>query len=182
MDLQDFEGQDMYFDLPMSAEVDQLVNEAAESYGNGDAENKLLQAYELAPKNLSLLVAMYRFYYYQHRWKDALHIADLAMEASGELLDMTTHWTRLTPEHLGQPALRSMGLLRFYFLALKGAGYLCLRMDDREAALERLKKVVELDPQDRLGASFLLDMAKYGSADGRPNLRLAYVNEDRMAS
>lgn len=182
MDLQDFEGQDMYFDLPMSAEVERLIDEAADSYGNGGAESKLLRAYVLAPKNLTLLVAMYRFYYYQHRWNDALYIADQAMLVSGEMLDMTTHWRLLTPEHLGGPALRSMGLLRFYFLALKGAGYLCLRMEDREGAIERLQKVVELDPQDRLGASFLLNMAIYGSAEGRPNLRLAYVNEDRMAS
>jgi tetratricopeptide (TPR) repeat protein len=182
MDLQDFEGQDMYFDMPMAAEVEQLIEEASECYGNGDAESKLLRAYVLAPKNLSLLVAMYRFYYYQHRWNDALYIADQAMQVSGEMLDMTTHWRLLTPEHLGGPALRSMGLLRFYFLALKGAGYLCLRMDDREGATERLQKVVELDPQDRLGAKFLLNMALYGSEDGRPNLRLAYVNEERMAS
>jgi len=182
MDLQDFEGQDMYFDMPMSAEVERLINEASEQYGNGDAESRLLRAYVLAPKNLSLLVAMYRFYYYQHRWHDALYIADQAMKVSAEMLEMTAHWRLLTPAHLGTPAMRSMGLLRFYFLALKGAGYLCLRMDDREGAIERLQKVVELDPQDRLGATFLLKMALYGSEDGKPNLRLAYVNEERMAS
>jgi tetratricopeptide (TPR) repeat protein len=182
MDLQDFEGQDMYFDLPMPEEVETLISEAAECYSTGGAEPKLLRAYVLAPRNLTLLVAMYRFYYYQHRWNDALYIADQAMLVSGEMLEMTTHWRLLTPAHLGTPAMRSMGLLRFYFLALKGAGYLCLRMEDREGAVERLQKVVELDPQDRLGANMLLNMAIYGSVDGRPNLRLAYVNEERMAS
>ena len=182
MDLQDFEGQDMYFDMPMPEEVETLINEAADCYGSGGAEAKLLKAYLLAPHNLSLLVAMYRFYYYQHRWSDALYIADQAMLVSGKMLEMTMHWRLLKPDHLGGPALRSMGLLRFYFLALKGAGYLCLRMEDREGAVERLQKVVELDPQDRLGAKMLLNMAIYGSEDGRPNLRLAYVNEERMAS
>ena len=182
MDLQDFEGQDMYFDMPMPEEVESLIREAAESYASGGAEAKLLKAYLLAPRNLTLLVAMYRFYYYQHRWHDALYIADQVMLVAGEMLEMTTHWRLLTPDHLGGPALRSMGLLRFYFLALKGAGYLCLRMEDREGAVERLQKVVELDPQDRLGAKMLLNMAIYGSEDGRPNLRLAYVNEERMAS
>ena len=182
MDLQDFEGQDMYFDMPMPATVERLIAEASESYGSGGAEAKLLRAYVLAPKNLSLLVAMYRFYYYQHRWQDALHIADLAMQASAEMLGINTPWRQLMPAHLGTPAMRSMGLLRFYFLALKGSGYLCLRMDDREAAIERLQKVVQLDPQDRLGAGFLLKMAMFGSEDGRPNLRLAYVNEERLAS
>lgn len=182
MDLQDFEGQDMYFDMPMSAEVEMLIEQAAECYADGGAESKLLKAYVQAPKNLSVLVALYRFYYYQHRYHDALYIADQAMAVSGEMLGITTHWRLLTPGHLGEPAMHSMGLLRFYFLALKGAGYLCLRQDDREGATERLKKVVELDPQDRLGAKFLLNMALYGSEDGRPNLQLVYDNDKRMAS
>ena len=57
-----------------------------------------------------------------------------------------------------------------------------MRMDKRDAAIERLQKVVDLDPLDRLGASPLLNMAIYGSVDGKPNLRLAYVNEERLAS
>ena len=182
MDFHDFEGQDMYFDMPMPDEVEALIDEAAASYGSGDAEPKLLKAYLIAPRNLTLLVAMYRFYYYQHRWADALYIADQAMLVSGELLKLGVHWRLLTQDHLGPAAMQSMGLLRFYFLALKGAGYLLMRMDKRDAAIERLQKVVDLDPLDRLGASPLLNMAIYGSVDGKPNLRLAYVNEERLAS
>jgi len=182
MDLQDFEGQEMYFDLPMSEQVKTLLDEAAEMYSTGGAEAKLIRAFLDAPENLTVLVAMYRFYYYQHRWDDALYIADQAMLVSGKLLDMTSPWQTLTTDDIGSAALRSMGLLRFYFLALKGAGYLCLRKGDREDAVKRLQKVVDLDPQDRLGGKALLNLAIYGSVDEPPNIRLAYVNEKMMAS
>ena len=182
MDLQDFEGQEMYFDMPMSEQVKRLLDEAAEKYASGGAEAKLIRAYLLAPENLTVLVALYRFYYYQHRWNDALYIADQAILASGILLDMTRPWHSLTTDDIGSAALRSMGLLRFYFLALKGAGYLCLRKGDQEEAVKRLQKVVDLDPQDRLGGRALLNLATHGSVEERPNIRLAYVNENMMAS
>jgi hypothetical protein len=45
-------------------------------------------------------------------------------------------------------------------LALKGAGYLQLRLGDYETALARLEKVSELDSNDRLGAKALIDVAR----------------------
>ena len=174
MDLQDFEGQEMYFDLPMSEQVKTLLDEAAEMYSTGGAEAKLIRAFLDAPENLTVLVAMYRFYYYQHRWNDALYIADQAMLVSGKLLDMTSPWQTLTTDDIGSAALRSMGLLRVIKL-LKSSS-------NREDAVKRLQKVVDLDPQDRLGGKALLNLAIYGSVDEPPNIRLAYVNEKMMAS
>ena len=122
MDLQDFEGQAMYFDTEMPVRVGELLRQAGELYGQTAAESKLIKAFSLAPKNLTVLVAMYRFYYYQHRWRDALAIADLAIQAAGEQLNMCRPWYELTKSDLGPAVLQSMGLVRFYFLALKGAG------------------------------------------------------------
>ena len=67
MDLQDFQGQLMYFDEPLPDGVEDLLNQASEAYGDGNAEWYLTQAYSIAPANMTVLVAMYRFYYYQHR-------------------------------------------------------------------------------------------------------------------
>ena len=54
----------------------------------------------------------------------------------------------------------SMGLLRFYLLSLKGAGYLNLRLGRVNEGLEILQKLSEVDPHDRLHVKFLLDMAQ----------------------
>lgn len=160
MDLHDFEGQAMYFDDPIPGEAEHLIQEAANLYGDKEAENCLLKAYFIAPNNLTVLVAMYRYYYYQHMYDEAVEVAMRAMNVSGDKLCLPGKWQDLTLPHLGEAAVISMGLLRFYLMALKGAGYLNLRMNNLEAGIDMLQKVVELDPNDRLRAAFLLDIAQ----------------------
>jgi len=159
MDLQDFEYSSMYFNEDMSAEVEILINQAAEMYGTDMAENFLLKAYAMAPENLAVIVALYRYYYYQHDYTAALKTAGKAMQAAGSKLGLPDDWRNITEPHLGSAALVSMGLLRFYLLALKGASYLSLRLNNIESGLEMLSKLTELDPFDRLHVKFLLDMA-----------------------
>lgn len=156
MDLLDFEDADLYFDEQMGGDVRVLLQDAADAYAGGGAESHLLRAYFLAPKNLTVLVALYRFFYYQHRLEEALIVAARALEASGERLSLPEDWRRLDELGIGFAATRSMGLLRFYLLALKGAGYLNLRTGDIETGRRMLAKVLEVDPKDQLGAGALL--------------------------
>ncbi|GAB4357479.1 MAG: hypothetical protein Kow0060_10870 [Methylohalobius crimeensis] len=114
-----------------------------------------MRAYFLDPRNLSVLVALYRFYYYQHRLEDARMAAFHALAVSGERLGLPADWSQLDWAHLGHSATRSMGLLRFYLLALKGVGYLNLRLGASIAGMAMLAKVREMDPQDQLGTGAL---------------------------
>jgi tetratricopeptide (TPR) repeat protein len=158
MDLQDFNGEMLYFDEPEPPRVAELLLAASQHYGLGDAEKFLLEAYALAPQNLTVLVGMYRFYYYQHRYADANNIAHAAMSAVATKIDFPADWCELDMNKLGGGVLKSMGLVRFYLLALKGAGYLNLRLGNFEMGLRMLRKVRELDEADRLGAKLLLDV------------------------
>lgn len=160
MDLQDFEGQDMYFNSALPPKVAELIDRAAEQYGEGEAEKPLLRAFFLAPEHLTVHVALYRFYYYQHRYKDALFIAGKAMDVARKELSLPEDWRELEKGHLGVASMQSMGMLRFYLLALKGAGYLNLRLGNIEAAIEILSKLVALDEKNRLGVEMLLSIAK----------------------
>jgi hypothetical protein len=105
------------------------------------------------------LVAMYRYYYYQHRLEDALIIAHQALAVSGTRLGFPAAWHQLSSAHLGAGALISMGMVRFYLLALKAAGYLNLRLQKWQTAVDMLTKVSSLDEADRLGATALLEIA-----------------------
>lgn len=173
MDLLDFEGQSLYFDEPMPEKVKTLLDEAAEAYGKTDSELLLLEAHLMAPENLTVLVALYRYYYYQHRLEHALIVSDRALRASGKLLEFPETWDALDIRYLAYGAMKSMGLVRFYLLCLKAAGYLNLRLRNNDEGLAMLNKVVELDESDRLGARLLIEVFNANLSGTEDHQRIA---------
>lgn len=159
MDLLDFTESSLYFDEPLEELAGMLIDQAAQEYGDNDVEPLLLEARKVAPDHLTVLVALYRYYYYQHRLEDALDIAHDALAISSTRLRFPEDWRKITNDHIGAGALISMGMVRFHLLALKAAGYLNLRLQQWETAIEMLLKVSELDEADRLGTAALLDIA-----------------------
>jgi tetratricopeptide (TPR) repeat protein len=160
MDLLDFEAESLYFEDKLSEEVNGLLDVAAETYGDQSAEHSLMRAYFLEPEHLTVLVALYRYFYYQHRYPDAFLVAERAMDVAARRLEFRLPWQQLTLKSLGVGVMKSMTLTRFYLMALKGAGYLKLRMGETQAGLERLEKVAELDVDDRLGVDTLVELAR----------------------
>jgi tetratricopeptide (TPR) repeat protein len=160
VDLLDFDGEQMYFDHPVSAEVATLLEDAAAGYGEPEAESSLLRAYFLEPEHLTVLVALYRYFYYRHRYEEAILVADRAIRLSAVKLGISENWRDLSKADLGRAVLVSMTLTRFLLLALKGSGYLEFRLGDAVAALERFDKVIELDASDRLGMKELHALAQ----------------------
>ncbi len=160
MDLLDFSENSLYFDEPLDQRAASLIEQAAAEYSNSDVEPLLLEAHRMAPEHLTVLVAMYRYYYYQHRLQDALNIAHQALDVSGGRLRFPSRWSQLTSAHLGAGAFISMGMVRFYLLALKAAGYLNLRLQNWQTAIDMLTKILQLDVADRLGTAALLEIAQ----------------------
>ena len=160
MDFLDFDDHSLYFDEPLTQAQEGLLSQASERYPEPEAERLLERLYAQKPESLIVLVALYRFYYYQHRYEQAFAIAEQAMSVSVKMMGLTMSWERLSEQYLGQGAFVSMGLIRFYMLALKGSAYLLMRLGRIEEALPRLNKIVELDPADQFGAAFLLRVAE----------------------
>lgn len=158
MDFLDFENHELYFDEALTPAQSSLLLQAAEACPDKKTESLLRRLHAQKPDSLHVLVALYRFYYYQHRYEDALDIAAQAISASANSLGITVEWNELGAHHLGMTA--SMGLIRFYMLALKAAAYLLLRLGRVEQAIARLDKIIELDPADQFGASFLHKIAR----------------------
>jgi hypothetical protein len=157
MDLMDFEGENLYFEELLPAEVEALLEKAGGSYAEGGAEPPLLEAFKLAPESLNVLVAMYRFYYYQHRLEDALNIARQALALTARRLDIPLDWRRLGEAHLGVGP-QAMALLRFHLLSLKAEAYLLMRLGHKDAGRAILTHLVALDAANRLGAKQLLEV------------------------
>lgn len=158
MDLLDFDQTELYFDEPISEEVEHLIAMAAANYGNEEAELMLLRANFIAPQHLIVLVALYRYYFYQHRLEDALLVAESTLAVVGRRLEFPDTWHFLLEENVGAGVMRSMGLVRFYLMVLKAAGYINLRLGHLNAGKAMLEKLVELDSNDRMGGKALLDV------------------------
>ena len=175
MDLLDFSDCKLYFENAMPAEAERLIAVAAREYGEPTAELSLLRALLLAPENLSVLVGLYRYYFYQHRLDDALIVAERAMQLSARHLGLPADWTLLDETRLASAAATSFGLLRFYLLALKAASVLLLRLGQIPASRARLIKLAGLDSRDQLGAAKLLEVVDefQHATEPEPELTLA---------
>ena len=158
MDLLDFEQTELYFDEPVSPEVECLIAMAAANYGSDEGELMLLRANFIAPQHLTVLVALYRYYFYQHRLEDALLVAESTLAVVGRRLEFPEVWINLREANVGEGVMRSMGLVRFYLMVLKATGYINLRLGNNETGQAMLEKLVELDSHDRMGGKALLEV------------------------
>ncbi|MBU0622452.1 MAG: hypothetical protein KJ795_11450 [Gammaproteobacteria bacterium] len=158
MDLMDFDNAVLYFDEPLALDVVRLIEAAADKYGSEEAESLLLRANLLAPQHLMVLVALYRYYFYQHRLEDALLVAESALAVVGRRLEFPETWVYLREANVGAGVMQSMGLVRFYLMVLKAAGYINLRLGHVATGRAMLEKLVELDSHDRMGGKALLEV------------------------
>jgi len=167
MDLHDFDSASLYFDDPCPPTVVGLMNEAAAAYADDGSELPLLRAYFLAPEQLTVLVGLYRYYFYKHRLSDADVVAVRAMQVAGHRLGLPDDWPLADEMALACAASRSIGLLRFWLLALKARAVLAMRDGRLGVGRQMLEKLLELDQHDRLGVKPLLAViASTESDDG----------------
>jgi hypothetical protein len=162
MDLLDIVVDEMYFERPLPAPAAALITQASDLYAEDPdaAEQRLMRAQILAADHLTVLVALYRFFFYRHRCADALDVAERCIAVAARELGIDTDWRRLDEARFGHAVQQSMPLTRFLLMALKGTGYLLLRLSRPAEARERLAKVVQFDRKDRLGAAALLRWAE----------------------
>jgi tetratricopeptide (TPR) repeat protein len=158
MDLLDFEAQGLYFEEPEVAGVKELIALAAENYATGDAELPLLKAYFLAPESLNVLVALNRFYYYQHRLEDALSATGKALAVIRPLIDFPEDWRDLHVSYINSVSPDLLTQVRLYLFTLKAMGFLNMRLENLDLSQSIFEKLTVLDSKDRIGARGLLEL------------------------
>jgi tetratricopeptide (TPR) repeat protein len=165
MDLLDFEAQGLYFDEPEVASVKELIAVAADNYANGEAELPLLKAYFLAPESLNVLVALNRFYYYQHRLEEALTATSKALAVIRPSVSFPEDWRELAVKHIKNTDTRLLTQVRLYLFTLKAIGFLNMRLENLDLSQAIFEKLIELDSKDRIGALGLLELVVKRKAD-----------------
>ena len=158
MDLLEFDATDLYFEQADSIEVQDLIRTASELYGSGEAELPLLQAYLRAPESLNVLVALNRFYYYQHRLTEALMISEKALGLIRQNINFPNDWQQLERTHISDAPKESLTRIRLYLFTLKSIGFLNMRLENLELSRGIFEKLIALDDKDRIGAKGLLEV------------------------
>lgn len=158
MDLLDFEAQGLYFEQEDVAGIKELIDAAADNYAQGEAELPLLKAYFLAPESLNVLVALNRFYYYQHRLDEALTATSKALAVIRPTIFLPEDWRELQVSHIKDAPAASLTKVRLYLFTLKAVGFLNMRLGNLDLSQAIFEKLVDLDNKDRIGAKGLLEL------------------------
>ena len=145
MDLLDFDQAELYFDEPLESESVRLIDAAICAYDTVEAETMLLRANMLSPQHLIVQVALYRYYYFQRRLDDALLVAESALAIAGKRLMFPETGKYLQGNSVHSSVKRSMGLVRFYLMALKAAALANLELGNQHAGNMMLDQLIELE-------------------------------------
>lgn len=147
------------FSRDMPPAVNKLLQEAVAARDDKPrAERLLWEAHETDPKRLEVYVALYKFYFYQGRFDEACAVAQQGLRAAAEQGGFPADWRELAIASADWT--RPEGAERFYLYTLKALGFISLRMREFRLALDILDKLRELDPQDQVGGSVILDLAR----------------------
>ena len=118
------------------------------------AEKSVLRALQLAPQDTDVRLGAYRFYFYNHRYADALPHAQFMIEHAARRLNIPVDWRAVRPGDSDFTLLeRTPGL---YLQALIAWGYCHVRLGNLPQGREALARAAAIDPGDRFGAGPLL--------------------------
>jgi tetratricopeptide (TPR) repeat protein len=144
-----------YQTLPTVAE--EHLRLASLSYSDdAKAEMHLVLAKAIAPNHPVVQVGEYRYYFYKNRLEAALKVAEACLMTVSTELAIPNDWHDVMPEHASfsddEPAHR------FYLFVLKAYAYLLLRLGRIAEGTLVADKLLELDPENKIGGQLLLDV------------------------
>jgi tetratricopeptide (TPR) repeat protein len=150
--------------LPSAAE--QHLRDASRAYHHDEtAEWHLQKAHDIAPDHAAVLIGLYRFYFYKNRLQDALNVACQCLQKAARDNGITSNWRDVSVADAEFNSFDAV-LPRFYLFVLKGYAYLQLRLGNITEGQAAVNKLIELDPNDKLGGRVLLGvLERMGQVD-----------------
>lgn len=122
------------------------------------AEQLLLKARLALPQQMEILIALYKLYAYSNRFAESLEIINEVLRLTAAAVGFNRDWRSLDSGSAQWYPAR--GSVRQYLYSLKATGFVSLRSGDIDTAFAVLSKLSELDPQDQVGGSVVLEMAE----------------------
>ena len=148
------------FNPNIPIEVNNLLQAAvaASSVDQSQAETLFLQAQTLDSHCLQTYFALYKFYFFQKRLVDAERIVLAGLEEAAKQGGFPNDYRRLV-QNLQKWNLYANESTLFYLYTLKALAFIKLRLGFTLDAQFVLLTLRQLDPEDRSGASVIMDLA-----------------------
>ncbi|MCU7968890.1 MAG: hypothetical protein KZQ74_17160, partial [gamma proteobacterium symbiont of Bathyaustriella thionipta] len=121
-----------------------------------EALKALFEANRMAPEQLEVLIALYKFYFYQGEIEEAEDLVFQTLIKASLQGGFSHKWESLTPESADWYAIR--GPQRIFLYSLKALAFIRLKQNDlrnSEAILDTLER---LDPDDQVGAEVIRNL------------------------
>jgi hypothetical protein len=121
------------------------------------------EALRLAPKDVEVRMAAYKFHFYNHEYAQAVGHAAFCIGAFARRLGVSAEWRDVQPQHADFGALdQTVG---WYLQALIAWGYCRARAKGPMEGRAAIAKAAELDPGDRFGAKRLIAVIDRGGVE-----------------
>jgi hypothetical protein len=120
-------------------------------------------ALHLAPNDVEVRMAAYKFHFYNHEYTQAVGHAAFCIAAFARKLGVSPEWRDVTPQHADFAALDQQ--VGWYLQALIAWGYCRARAGEPLEGRAALVAAADLDPTDRFGAGRLIAVIDRGGVE-----------------
>jgi tetratricopeptide (TPR) repeat protein len=137
-------------------EAERHLRLAGQNYHQDEvAVMHLNKAKQAAPGHPAVYIGFYRFYFYKNQLAEALKIAQQCLVKAARDNGMDPDWRKAKPDDANFNSFDAI-LPRFFLFTLKGYGYLQFRLGNLAEGRAAISKLLELDPNDKVGGKILL--------------------------
>lgn len=149
-----FVPDEVHFGFELAPVINASLQRAAMMVASKkEALKALLEANNSAPDQLEVLIALYKFYFYQGEIEQAEDLVFQTLIKASLQGGFSHKWETLTTECADWNSLR--GPERIYLYSLKALAFIRLRQEDLRNTEAILDVLEQLDPNDQVGAEVI---------------------------
>lgn len=152
-----FHKEEIYFGDNIPAEVKQVLLEATRVYPDLQATEDLLEkAHTMAPAQLEVYYARYKFYFYNKQLEKSEAVAREGLKQAAIQANFNPDWTVLDSSSANWE--KPNDTERFYLYTLKALGFILMRQSRFAESETVLNKLKQLDYLDQVGGSVVMEI------------------------
>lgn len=156
--LHDFEER-VVFGRNIPPQVNACLQEAVACADDFERSRELLyRAREMKPDQLEVYIALYKICFYRGHFDEAEQVALDTLQQSAKDAGFDDDWQQLNTDSTDWTV--DEGPARLYLYSLKALAFIYLRKGQHDVARQVLNKLQQLDLNDLVGGSVIMDLAE----------------------